>query len=158
MFTVAACTKHQTRPAAEVIAADPLGPLYGGTTTLIATYDQAMITVPALVGTAGPLREEHRQHLIALAALIGIAAPAIPAGPGLRPPSTSPSSPAGPGAPTPSGTAGSGDVVAARVALSGAEKSAQIDAVAACLAATGDRIAILASIAACRAAHVAVLR
>jgi hypothetical protein len=162
--TLAGCTKPRARPAAEVIAADPLGPLYQGTVTLIATYDATLTSTPALAGTAGPLREEHRQHLIALAALIGVPAPPVPARPDATPappsslppsrppignlPSTSPSDSA----------TGSGDLIAARVALSNAEKSAQLDAVTACLAATTNRIAVLASIAASRAAHVAVLR
>jgi hypothetical protein len=44
------------------------------------------------------------------------------------------------------------------VLLSTAEKTAQTHAVAACVAAPFDRVAVLASIAACLATHVAALR
>lgn len=180
-LALAGCTKRVTRPAADVIAGDPLGPFYTETIDLIATYDQAIASTPAILGTAGPLREDHRQHAIALAALIGIAAPAISVGPGATPVSgppsppgsshpAGPSQPAGPAGPSrpagssqpatpaPGGSGLSDPVTAARSALSTVENTAQLDAVQACLAATGDRLAVLASIAVSRACHVVVLR
>ena len=159
VLAVAGCTSHPARPTAKAVGDDPLGPLYTETTALITTYDQAMAANPALVALAGPLREEHRRHAVAIAALIGIAAPAISAGPspnGLPLPSAGPSTP--PARPSPSASPGVDTTAPARVALSTAEKTAQRNAVAACLAAPAGRVPVLASIAACRATHVAALR
>ena len=58
-------------------------------------YDQAIATSGPLTGVLGPLREETRQHAIALAALMSAVAPAISAGP----------SPSGVPMPPPSGAA-----------------------------------------------------
>ena len=149
-ITVAGCTKAPVlaKPSATTIATDPLGPLYEETTRLISTYDQSMATVPGLINLLGPLREDHRQHANALASLMGIATPAITAGP-----MPSASTPA---APPPSASL-TGSVIA-RAALADAEKSAQASATLATMSAPADRVAVLASIAACRATHVAVLR
>src|SRR5262249_20049080 len=76
---LAGCTAKQTRSAADLIASDPLGPLYTETQTLITLYDTTIEKVPELVPVIGALREEHRQHLGALASLIGLAAPAVSA-------------------------------------------------------------------------------
>ena len=117
------------------------------------TYDRSIAANPALATLAQPLREEHRRHAIALAALMGIAAPQISAGPGApgrpMPPTTAPS-------PTAAASAGP-DTAAARALLAGVETTAQANAVSACLSAPTSRAAVLASIAACRATHVAVL-
>lgn len=80
-LAVAGCTPKQTTPAAELIAGDALGPTYTETLQLIATYDRALASAPELVDLLGPLREEHRQHLIALASLIGLAMPVVSPGP-----------------------------------------------------------------------------
>jgi hypothetical protein len=80
-LAIAGCTPKQTTSAAELIAGDALGPLYTQTTSLIARYDETLAAAPALLGLLGPLREEHRQHLIALASLIGLAMPAVSPGP-----------------------------------------------------------------------------
>ncbi|HEY9482099.1 MAG TPA: hypothetical protein VIR00_04000, partial [Micromonosporaceae bacterium] len=80
-LAVAGCTPKQTTSAAELIAGDALGPSYTETSQLIAAYDRALASAPALVELLGPLREEHRQHLIALASLIGLAMPAVSPGP-----------------------------------------------------------------------------
>jgi len=199
-LAVAACTPKQTTSAAELIASDALGPEYTETSQLIAQYDRALASAPALVELLGPLREEHRQHLIALASLIGLAMPAVSAGPhpsGIPlppphptvPPSTtaSPSSsagtppsvtsgsstsPAGSAPPIdlapssspatsllPSGSPSTGlSTAAIKAQLSAAEKTAQTNAVAACISVAADRVPILAAIAACRATHVAALR
>jgi hypothetical protein len=201
-LAVAGCTPKQTTPAADLIAGDALGPIYTETSQLIATYDRALASAAELVDLLGPLREEHRQHLIALASLIGLAMPAVSAGPHpsgipLPPPHptetpslpspTSPSStnpaatspgatpppPAGsdatstpPGSPTTSTSAplpsapsptGVGPAVI-KAQLSAAEKTAQTNAVAACISVAAERVPIIAAIAACRATHVAALR
>jgi len=182
---LAGCTSTDTPSAVEVLATDPLGPMYAETRSLIERYDSALTDAPALAGTLGPLREEHRQHLIALASLLGIPAPAISAAAdasGIPLPSGSGST--APGHPTPSAgstqggssvaptggnqtagppsTSASGstgaNASAIRAALVTAETTAQRDAAAECLTAPANRVAILASIAACRATHVAALR
>lgn len=147
------CTLRKTASAADVVRADPLGPLYTETTVLISTYDTAIADRPELIETIGQLRDEHRQHLIALASLIGIAAPTITPGPFASGTSASPSAP-----PSPAPTRSADDpVVVTRDSLREAEKIAQLNAVSACLDAPTARIAVLASIAACRATHVAAL-
>jgi hypothetical protein len=141
------------KPSAATVSSDPLGPLYTETIGLISTYDRSIAANPALATLAQPLREEHRRHAIALAALMGIAAPQISAGPGApgrpMPPTTAPS-------PTAAASAGP-DTAADRALLAGVETTAQANAVSACLSAPTSRAAVLASIAACRATHVAVL-
>ncbi len=157
-MVLSGCTHHQTKSTQQLVDADPLGPLYTETTALVDAYDRAMAATPELVPLAGQLRDECRQHATALAALIGIAAPAIPPGPDPSG-STRPSPPATPSPPAPSPSASPADpTVAARAQLSTAEKTAQQNAVNACVAAPADRVAVLASIAACRATHVAALR
>jgi hypothetical protein len=202
-LAVAACTPKQTTSAADLIASDALGSAYTETSQLIAQYDRALASAPALVELLGPLREEHRQHLIALASLIGLAMPAVSAGPHpsgipLPPPhptttpltkpttasppssagtppsvaSGSSTSPAGSAPPTglapssspatsvlPSGSPSTElSTAAIRAQLSAAEKTAQANAVAACISVAADRVPIVAAIAACRATHVAALR
>ena len=80
-LAVAGCTPKQTTPAAELLAGDALGPTYAETSQLIVAYDRALASSPALAELLGALREEHRQHLIALASLIGLAMPAESTGP-----------------------------------------------------------------------------
>lgn len=168
---LAGCTHHQTASTAHLVGSDPLGPLYTETTALVDTYDRIMAATPELVPRVGQLREECRQHATALAALIGMAAPAISPGPdptGTVAPSPSTSAgtppPASPSPPPPSPAPLSPSAspvdptAAARAELSAAEKSAQLNAATACLAAPAARVAVLASIAACRATHVAALR
>jgi hypothetical protein len=211
-MAVAGCTPKQTTSAADLISGDALGPLYTETTQLIAQYDRALTAAPVLVALLGPLREEHRQHLIALASLIGLATPAVSPGPnptglplapphpsgavspGTTPTATTPSPTQSSGAsgasgvsgasgaapPPPTGSAGGSGTpatsvlppasvvpsasptalspVAVKARLSAAEKTAQSNAVAACIAVAADRVPIIAAIAACRATHVAALR
>ena len=169
---LAGCTAKQTRSSADLIASDALGPLYTETQSLISAYDNAIAQAPELVAVLGALREEHRQHLIALASLIGLAAPAVSAGPDTTGSTTAP--PANPtpvdtGSAPPSPDPGTvptftatpparGPAADTRTTLSNAEKTAQQHAAAACLAAPAGRVAVLASIAACLATHVAALR
>jgi hypothetical protein len=175
-FAVAGCDSAPAlaKPAAATLGKDALGPIYTETMTLITTYDTAITNNPTLVGLLGPLRDEHRQHAVALAALMGIAAPAVSPGPNSSgtpmPPapspaastaSGSPSAPVSgpPTAPPPSPAPAAGPETApARALLSAAEKTAQSNAITACVSAPTDRVAVLASIAACRATHVAALR
>jgi hypothetical protein len=192
-LATAGCTKPQPRMSATaMIAGDALGPIYAETSTLIGAYDRAIAAVPSLTDLLGPLREEHRQHLIALASMIGLASPSIAPGPDPRgiplpaltaaaiptpslprssPPGSSFSGSSVPGAsfPAPAGASGvpasgpsavapsAATIAATKAALTTAEKAAQANAVAACVAAVDDRVAILAAIAACRATHVVVL-
>ncbi|HZD98415.1 MAG TPA: twin-arginine translocation signal domain-containing protein [Micromonosporaceae bacterium] len=118
-LALAGCTPKQTTSAAQLIAGDGLGPLYTEASRLVAQYDRALSDAPALVELFGPLREEHRQHLIALASLIGLAMPAISPGPhpsgiplppphptvSASSPATGSSTTASPGAPAPSSAA-----------------------------------------------------
>jgi len=233
-LAIAGCTPKQTTSAAQLIAGDALGPVYTETEQLIRHYDAALTSSPALVALLGPLREEHRQHLTALASLIGLAMPAVSPGPNpsgvpLPPPHPTAggsSAAAPPASPTPgpdtpgtpigraagppgvggttatagtagstatAGTAGSTATAASpppsggsapgsasatgsplgagsasssplptpamiKTQLSTAEKTAQTNAVAACIAVDADRVPIIAAIAACRATHIAALR
>jgi hypothetical protein len=82
-ITLAGCHSgpSSAKPAAATIGDDPLGPLYTETTTLVSTYDKAIAANPSLLHLIAPMREDHRQHAVALAALMGIATPAITVGP-----------------------------------------------------------------------------
>jgi hypothetical protein len=229
-LAIAGCTPKQPTSAAQLIAGDAFGPVYTETEQLIRQYDAALTSAPALVALLGPLREEHRQHLIALASLIGLAMPAVSTGPnpsgvplppphptaggssaatpptsptpgadvpatptgasgatgiagipgtaatagtggaaGSAPPASGSGIPSSPGGPSPGSASVSGPgspssgspaptpaVIKAR--LSTAEKTAQTNAVAACIAVAADRVPIIAAIAACRATHIAALR
>lgn len=183
-LSVAGCTSNlPTKTPAQLLAADPLGPMYAETRALITQYDQALVAMPTLVGLLGPLREEHRQHLTALASLVGLPTPSVTVGPNpsgvplpgapsstgspVGPaPSSPPASVQGPSSVAPTGSATgpstsaspSASAATTLVLLSTAEKTAQTHAVAACVAAPFDRVAVLASIAACLATHVAALR
>ena len=153
-LALAGCTSTPARaqPTGVTVSSDALGPLYTETLALISLYDQNIAAYPALAALIGPLREDHRQHAIAIASLMRIVAPAVSIGPdagGLpMPPVTASPATAAPIA---------ADSAPARATLSAAEATAKASAVAACLSAPADRSAVLASIAACRATHVAVL-
>ncbi len=175
-LALAGCQKGsspQALPSAATIGKDALGPIYTETMTLITTYDTAIANNPLLIGLLGPLRDDHRQHAIALAALMGIAAPTVslganPSGTPMppmpsasAPPSGVPSGPTSgrPSTPPPSPAPAAGPQTApARALLSAAEKTAQANVTAACISAPADRVAVLASITASRATHVAALR
>ncbi|HEY2792759.1 MAG TPA: hypothetical protein VGJ28_10395 [Micromonosporaceae bacterium] len=153
-LALAGCSSPPVAKAtAATLTKDPLGPLYTETLALITKYDQSIATAPALAPLAAPLREEHRQHATALAALMDIAAPRVSAAPNAAgramPPVT---------APAPSAAPSSDPATAAtRAQLAAAEATAQTNAVAACMRGPASRAAVLASIAACRASHVAAL-
>lgn len=111
------------------IRADELG--------LIAAYDAAIRGFPALAPTLAPVREQHRQHLAALAP------PAAPdqrsSAPLALPPATTP------------------DPAAALRSLVAAERAAAAARVADCLAASPRLAPLLASIGASEAAHASAL-
>jgi hypothetical protein len=169
---LAGCTSHpaQALPVAQTVAADPIGPIYTEALALVSAYDQAIAVNSPLVGLLGPLREEHHRHATALAALMGIASPSVSPGPDPSgtpmpalpspPPSSGPSASASvPPTPGPVAIPSLGqDTAVSRADLSESEKTAQTNAIQACMVATGDRAAVLASIAASCATHVAVLR
>jgi hypothetical protein len=155
-LALAGCTSAPSRalPTVATVNSDPLGSLYTETLALITLYDQTTATAPLLGTLTGPLREEHRQHAIALASLMGIAAPAISAGPAAAGRSAQPTP-----VPVPAATVSADPgTAAARTILTSAETTAEDNAVTACLAAPSARSAILASIAASRASHVDALR
>lgn len=160
-LAIGGCTPGRAKSVSTTLRTDPLGPLFTQTTALIRTYDTTIARYPALAPIIGRLRDEQRQHAIALAALMGIPAPAITPGPDASGISLAPSIPATPSVPAsvpPGSPVPTADpLAAARATLRDAEKTAQLDTVAACLNAVPDRVAVLASIAASRATHVAAL-
>jgi hypothetical protein len=199
-LAVGACTSPPPKTAAAAASNSALGPLYTETLALIGIYDQAIATSGPLTGILGPLREETRQHAIALASLMRAVAPQISAGPSpsgvpMPPPSgvaaptatsttpanqpsdepsgapsdawsgtpSSPSAgapssgPSSPSAGAPSSGSASTPTGSTLGALIAAEKTAQANATTACLTAPADQVAVLASIAASRATHVAAL-
>ncbi|MCW2643721.1 MAG: hypothetical protein JWP76_6027 [Dactylosporangium sp.] len=123
---------------------DPLNPFYHDTAALLGRYEATIAAQPGLTARLGPLRDAHRAHLQALAREIG---------PGLSGPSTGdPSSTT-----VPTGSGGASNEPATLATLLAAEKNSSEAARAACLRAPSYRAALLGSIAAARASHVAVL-
>jgi hypothetical protein len=121
---------------------DVLLPLLSGTVALRDRYAEVLTAFPALQDRLGPLKEDHAQHVIALAREIG----APEAGPF---PAVSASA-----APTQAVPA---EQAAALAGLAALEKQGRADAEGACIAAPSYRAALLGSIAACRAGHQEVL-
>ena len=124
---------------------DPLMPLLTRTVALRDRYAAVLTAVPALQDRLGPLKDDHDQHVVALAREIG-----LPERGPFPAPSGSPDV-TGSAAPVPA------DQAAALKDLTRLEKDARQDAEGACLAAPSYRAALLGSIAACRAGHEAVL-
>ncbi len=180
------CTSAPPKTVDQLVGTDPLGPLYTETVNLIGVYDQALAARTDLAAVLGQLREENRRHAIALAGLMGALNPPIPAGSitggsstgssgaastpeinqsptnGSEVPGSAGPASAGPTSPGAASTGPSSPAAASTgppsiATLSNAEKTAQANAAAACLAATGSRVPVLASIAACRSTHVAAL-
>jgi hypothetical protein len=130
-------------PAPDPVA-DALTGLWRREEGLVARYDAAMAHFPALRPTLAAVRDDHVAHAEALHAVLGARATASPA----ASPAVSPSSTA-----TPPATA------AGLVAeLAGHETACAAAAQAAALLAEGDTAALLASVAACEATHLVVLR
>lgn len=153
-LAVAACTRTTTPPV-DPMTKDALGALYRETIAIIATYDQAIAASPALTRLLGPMRDDHRQHAVAIASLVGAPDPHIPAGvnPSGVPAGGTPS----PIAPAPTSSVAPVDPATSRATITAAEKTAQLNTVKACNEADSARVAVLASIAASRACHVAAL-
>lgn len=144
---VAGCDLVAQAPAPQWHPApDVLLPLLSATLSLRDRYAEVLTRFPALQERLGPLRDDHAQHVIALAREIGIPE----AGP-FPAPSGSGGASAEPATTVPA------DQDAALADLTALERRARKDAEDACLAAPSYRAALLGSIAACRAGHVAVL-
>jgi hypothetical protein len=124
---------------------DALMPLLTRTVALRDRYAGVLTAFPALQDRLGPLKDDHDQHVIALAREIGL-------------PEKGPfPAPSGSGAATGSAGPAPTEPGAAVTGLAKLEKDARADAEAACLAAPSYRAALLGSIAACRAGHQEVL-
>jgi hypothetical protein len=117
---------------------DPLDPLLDSTVRLAARYDATIAAQPDLAERLTPLRDAHQAHAKALAQLIGRPASRL--------------------SPSPAASTPGADAATALAQLRVAEKAAQDEATAACLAAPADRTALLGSIVAARATHQEVLR
>jgi hypothetical protein len=131
---VAACTPLTGSDDAAVPPADtdPLEPLLAAELALVASYDAVIAAKPAQAARLKPLRADHAAHAQALKARLD---------------------------PRRSNAVAAATTVQVSTvtALADAEQAAMDGATAACLAATGERAALLASIAACEASHLAVL-
>ncbi|WFE27406.1 hypothetical protein O7623_29990 [Solwaraspora sp. WMMD791] len=144
-------------------ALDPLAGLLAATVELADEYAAAAARVADLDALLTPIATTHRAHAAELARVTGIelATPTSPADPTATAPGPAASGSAT-GAPGSMGPGGTGtpapDRAAVVAALRTAEESARDAAVAACLAATADRAALLGTIAAARACHLEVLR
>jgi len=159
-LVLAACTRKVATPPIDPMTKDNLAALYAETIALIATYDQALAASPTLARLLGPMRDDHRQHAVAIAALVGSPDPKIPVGvnpSGIPLGGPPPPSSASPTPPLPSSTVAPADPATSRATVTAAEKTAQLNSVKACNEADTARVAVLASIAASRAEHVAAL-
>ena len=136
---LAGCWPLSKKPQAHP-SAHPLTPVVAGTVALADRYQATITALPALAARLQPLAADHRAHLDALRAAMGVASP----------------SPAPSGAIDPSASVAP-DPATALAALRTAEQTGQADAARACLAAAAEYAALLGSIAACRATHVEVL-
>ncbi|GAA4247804.1 hypothetical protein [Dactylosporangium darangshiense] len=126
---------------------DVLLPMLHRTVGLRDRYAEVLTAFPALQDRLGPLKDDHAQHVVALAREIGVPENGpFPAASGSADPSDAPSQ----ALPT--------EQSAALSDLAEREKSARAEAEAACLAAPSYRAALLGSIAACRAGHQEVLK
>ncbi|WJK39934.1 hypothetical protein O7608_26420 [Solwaraspora sp. WMMA2056] len=139
-------------------APDPLAGLLAATVELADEYAAAAASVADLDALLTPIATTHRAHAAELARVTGteLATPTSPADPTATAQGPVASggatvSPDGTGTPAP-------DRATVVAALRTAEESARDAAVAACLAATADRAALLGTIAAARACHLEVLR
>jgi hypothetical protein len=125
---------------------DPLAPVLTGTEALADLYAATVAAQPTLADRLNPLLAEHRAHVDALRAAMGLASQAS------RSASPAPPSPAASGAQVPD------DPAAALAAIAGAERTAQASAVKDCLASRPEHAGLLGAIAASRACHLEVLR
>ena len=119
--------------------AHPLTTQLAAALALVSTYDRTIARQSGLATRLAPLRAEHWTHVTAISSAMGEPAP-----------SAAPS-------PDPNAAEVPADADAALAGLRDAEKSAQSDAAAACIAAPATYTELLGSIAACRATHIEVL-
>jgi hypothetical protein len=119
-------------------APDPLQPLLDEAMALAAAYDRVTVTQPGLAGRLSPLADDHRAHAAELARVIGAAMPSGPA--------------------APAGSAPPAQASAVIADLRKAEQAAQKTAATVCRQAPAERVALVGSIAACRATHAEALR
>ncbi len=135
---LSACRSDDSRGAAP----NPLLSVLSTTTALLADFDATLVSHPDLSGQLTPLREDHQRHVDRLMHELGSAAPSPSAG-------------------TPSGSSSGAQVPddrdAAVQALVAAERHAQQSVARSCLHTPDRYAALLGSIAACRASHLAVL-
>ncbi|HLL67018.1 MAG TPA: hypothetical protein VK453_15145 [Micromonosporaceae bacterium] len=148
-----------TSPARWQAAPDPLVAFLAATIGLADRYDAVITAVPALTQRLAPIRDAHRAHVTVLArhvGLVGSLPPGRPDQPAATPATPAPTAPT-PSAPAPPTPATPTDPAAAIASLRSAEDAAVQAAVAACLTAPRWHAALLGSIAAGRACHLAVL-
>lgn len=134
---VAGGTRHAASPTPS--GPDPQSRDLADERDLLAAYDATIAAHPDLADRLGPMREDHARHVEALAGLLSA--------------STSPSASATsvPPPEVPAERAG------ALAALRSAEQNAAAARTDSCVAASGDRAALLGSVAACESSHAAVL-
>jgi hypothetical protein len=138
---LAACTGPDAAPAPDPTA-EVIADLWTGEQALVTRYRQVHAAFPALRPVLGGVLADHVAHVAALEALRS------------------------PGAASPTGAAGTtaaarpvpATPAAALADLARAERAAATAATGACLLAAGDTAALLASLAACEASHLVVLR
>jgi hypothetical protein len=144
--TLALAGCHPSLPGASANGASPTPRVIDGALaaalTLLGQFDAAIAAQPSLSARLTPLRADHWTHVTALAKAAGRSVP-----------SAAPASPSA----SPSAATGFDTPAATLRTLRAAEKSAQADAVQACLSAPGENAELLGSIAACRATHVELL-
>jgi len=133
----AGCGPFDDGPGSASAPAELAGVL-AAAVTLASGYQATLLAQPGLADRLNPLLADHSAHISALLTATG-----------------QPTSPAPTATVTPSAVPG--DQAAALAQLRAAEQSAQVDAVAACVAAPAGYAALLGSIAACRASHVEAL-
>lgn len=124
---------------------DPIEPLIVGALDLAIRYEAAIAAFPALADRLGPVAEAHRAHAEELSRVIGSPLPTAGTG-------------AVPGATSATSQSGGGDQAATISALRAAEREGRQAAVQVCLGVPAERAALVASVAAARAAHLEVLR
>jgi hypothetical protein len=122
-------------------APDPLQPLLDEAVALAAAYDRTTVTQPGLAGRLTPLGDDHRAHAAELSRVIGAPLRSASAAPSEVPSSTPPTT-----------------ANVAITVLRKTEQAAQKNAATVCRQAPAERVALVGSIAACRAAHVEALR
>jgi hypothetical protein len=139
--TLAGCKIGGSPTSTPSTGPHPLAAITSGTVALVTAYQAAVVTQPTLADKLQPVLDDHVTDLAALRGAMGRSAPSASAASG-----------------------GSSPVVGtetapadALAALRTIERSAQAEAVTACLAASAQYAALLGSIAACRATHAEVL-